>query len=334
LRTRSNLESDDDQMKFKDYYQTLGIQRDATTGEIKRAYRKLARKYHPDVSDEPDAESRFKEVGEAYEVLKDPEKRAAYDQFGEGWQAGQEFRPPPGGDMGFEYAGTGPGQGEFSDFFESLFGRMGGVSGMGRESTGGFHTRSMRLRGEDHHAKVQVTLQEAFTGTTRTFSLKMPEPKPDGRVRAREHKIRVTIPKGVREGQKIRLSGRGSPGSGGGRSGDLFLEVSLAAHPFFTTDGPDIHLTLPVTPWEVALGATVQSPTLGGDVDLKIPAGSQSGSRLRLKGRGLPGHPAGDQIVTLRIETPAADTEGKRRLYEQMRKQMPVNPREHLKVSQ
>jgi curved DNA-binding protein len=316
-------------MKFKDYYETLGVTRDATADDIKRAYRRLARKYHPDVSKEADAEDRFKEVGEAYEVLKDPEKRAAYDQFGSDWKAGQEFRPPPGWDVGFEYAGSGPGRGEFSDFFETLFGRMDSMRGA---SPGGFRTRSMRTRGEDHHARIQVTLPEAYAGASRTFSLKMPETTADGRVVTRSRNIRVSIPKGVHEGQKIRLTGQGAPGLGGGPAGDLYLEIALQPHPYFTTEGNDVHLTLPVTPWEAALGAKIQVPTLGGNVDLKIPAGSQSGSRLRLKGRGLPGKMPGDQIVTLRIETPVADTEEKRRLYEKMKQAMPSNPRQHIGV--
>ena len=325
MRTRSNVDSGGNPMKFKDYYQTLGVERDATTDEIKRAYRKLARKYHPDVSDEPDAESRFKDVGEAYEVLKDPEKRAAYDQFGEDWQAGQDFRPPPGWDMGFEYAGTGPGRGEFSDFFETLFGRMGTTRGRPE-----FRSRSARLRGEDHQARIRVSLQEAYSGATKTLTLRVPRASPEGRVETTTHSIRVTIPKGVREGQRIRLAGQGAPGFAGGPAGDLYLEVVLESHPYFTAEGRDIHLTLPVTPWESALGATVQVPTLGGAVDLKIPPNSQSGKKLRLKGRGLPGSPPGDEIVTLRIEAPPASSDADRELYERMRTQMPMNPRKHL----
>ena len=314
-------------MKFKDYYETLGVSRDATAEDIKRAYRKLARKYHPDVSKEADAEARFKEVGEAYEVLKDPEKRTAYDQFGKDWKAGQDFRPPPNWDVNFEYAGPGPEEGAFSDFFETLFGRMG--AGRGRPD---FHARAARMPGEDHHARIQVSLQEAFSGGTKTLTLRTPRTSADGHVVTDTHSIRVSIPRGVREGQRIRLAGKGAAGYGGGPPGDLYLEVSFEPHPFFTADGRDIHLTLPVTPWEAALGATVQVPTLGGKVDLKIPGGTQSGKKLRLKDRGLPGSPPGDQIVTLRIETPPADSAGSRELYERMREQMPMNPRKHLGV--
>jgi curved DNA-binding protein len=315
-------------MKFKDYYQTLGLPREATAEDIKRAYRKLARKYHPDVSKEADAEAQFKEVGEAYEVLKDPEKRAAYDQFGKDWKAGQDFRPPPNWDMNFEYAGGGrPGEGAFSDFFETLFGQMG--AGRGRP---GFRSGSVRMPGEDHHARIQVSLQEAFSGGTKTLSLRAPKASPDGHVITATHTIRVSIPKGVMEGQRIRLAGKGSSGVGGGPPGDLYLEVSFERHPFFTAEGRNIHLALPVTPWEASLGATVPVPTLGGTVDLKIPAGSQSGNKLRLKNRGLPGSPPGDQIVTLRIETPPANTSDRRKLYERMRDEMPMNPRKHLGV--
>ena len=337
-------------MDFKDYYATLGVKREASADEIKRAYRKLARKYHPDVSKEPDAEARFKEVGEAYEVLKDPEKRAAYDRLGADWKAGQEFRPPPGGRPGgFHYsssgagpgAGAGAGEGEqfggFSDFFEALFGRegmagrgggpgMGGGSGMGSgmgagaRGPEGFHFRQPGpMRGEDQHARIRISLEDAFHGASRTLELRAP----DGGTRS----IRVAIPKGVTEGQRVRLAGQGLPGFGGGAAGDLFLAVSFEPHRMFEAGGRNVLLTLPIAPWEAALGETVGVPTLGGRVDLKIPAGSQSGRRLRLKGRGLPGSPAGDQIVTLRIDTPPADSDAARRLYEEMRATLPFNPR-------
>jgi curved DNA-binding protein len=324
-------------MDFKDYYQTLGVERGASADEIKRAYRKLARKFHPDVSKEPDAEARFKEVGEAYEVLKDPEKRAAYDQLGENWKAGQEFRPPPGGG-GFYYergpaGGPGAGAGEqfggFSDFFESLFGRgrasgMGGMGGMGGpQGAREFHFRQAGpMRGEDQHARVQIGLEDAFRGASRTIEVRSPN--------GSKRNIRVAIPKGVIEGQRIRLAGQGVPGANGGTAGDLYLEVGFAPHRLFEVDGRNISLTLPVTPWEAALGEAVSVPTLGGTVELKIPAGSQSGRRLRLKGRGLPGSPPGDQIVTLRIDTPPADSSFARTLYEEMRRKLPFNPRRDL----
>ena len=325
-------------MDFKDYYATLGVERSASTDDIKRAYRKLARKYHPDVSKETDAEARFKEVGEAYEVLKDPEKRAAYDRLGADWKAGQEFRPPPGAGAGgtrreYHYRSGGgepfgtQGQGGFSDFFETLFGGGGMAGGMGDTSgtRGGrsFHYRQAGpARGEDQQARVQISLEDAFNGASRTLELR----SPDGGKRS----IRVDIPRGVTEGQRIRLAGQGLPGMNGGPAGDLFLEVTFEAHPIFEADGRNIRLTLPIAPWEAALGETVGVPTLGGRVELRIPAGSQSGRRLRLKGRGLPGTPPGDQIVTLRIDTPPANTSFARTLYEEMRNKMPFNPRQDM----
>jgi curved DNA-binding protein len=318
-------------LQFKDYYQTLGVARDASQDDIKRAYRKLARRYHPDVSDESDAEERFKEIGEAYEVLKDPEKRAAYDQFGKDWKAGQDFKPPPGWDAGFEFSGAGPGASGFSDFFESLFGdgRMGGFS-RAPGGFGGFGGGRAGLRGEDHHAHVLVSLEDAYTGGSRTLTLRNPALGEDGRVSTRSRSIRVTIPKGVKAGQRIRLGGQGSPGAGGAPAGDLYLEIGFEPHPLFEIEDRDVLLTLPVAPWEAALGATVEVPTLGGTVTLKVPPGSRAGKRLRLRGRGLPGQPPGDQIVTLQIETPPADTADRRAFYEQMREKMPFDPRTRL----
>ena len=315
-------------MKFRDYYKVLGVERKASQDEIKRAYRKLARKYHPDVSKEADAEARFKEVGEAYEVLKDAEKRTAYDQFGQDWKAGQDFRPPPNWDAGYEFSGPGGGASDFSDFFESLFGagRMGGFS------QGSFSQGPRRTAGQDHHARITISLADAYTGDSRTLTLQAPEVSAQGHVSTRKRSIKVNIPKGVMEGQRIRLAGQGSPGTAGGSAGNLFLEVGFEPHAFYSAEGRNILLDLPVTPWEVALGATVQVPTLGGPVELKIPVGSQSGNKLRLKKRGLPGQPAGDQIVTLRLETPTADTDEKRALYERMRDELPMNPRHKLGV--
>jgi curved DNA-binding protein len=310
-------------MKFRDYYEILGVERGASQDDIKRAYRKLARKYHPDVSKEADAEARFKEIGEAYEVLKDAEKRTAYDQFGKDWKAGQDFRPPPGWDAGFEFSGPGRGSGDFSDFFETLFG--GG-------RMGGFSQGPRRTKGQDHHARIMVSLEDAYTGGSRTLTLQAPTVSPQGYVSTRKRSIKVSIPKGVTEGQRIRLAGQGAPGGAGGPAGDLFLEVGIEPHRFFSSEDRNILLDLPVTPWEVALGEVVPVPTLGGTVDLKIPPGSQSGARLRLKGRGLPGKPNGDQLVTLKIETPPADSDENRAVYETMREAMPFNPRSTLGV--
>ncbi len=300
-------------MEFKDYYKILGVEKNASQEEIKRAYRKLARKYHPDVSKEADAEEKFKEVQEAYEVLKDPEKRAAYDQLGAQWRAGQEFRPPPGWEQEFQFGGggfTGAEAHDFSEFFETLFGQPWG----GGSRRGGF-----RMRGEDIQATLPITLEEAYQGMRRSITLDVPELDPTtGRVVKRPRTLEVKIPKGVKEGQKIRLAGQGAPGIGGGPAGDLYLTLRFVPHPLFKPEGRDIYLELPVAPWEAALGAKVPVPTLGGKVELKIPPGSQSGRKLRLKGRGLPGNPPGDQYVVLRIETPAADTEEDRAFYRRM----------------
>jgi curved DNA-binding protein len=310
-------------MEFKDYYKTLGLSRDATQDDIKRAYRKLARKYHPDVSSAADAEERFKEVGEAYEVLKDPEKRAAYDQFGNQWQAGQEFRPPPNWDAGFEFKGGGfTGASGFSDFFEAMFGRASPWSQETFRGGPGF-----RAAGDNHHAKIMLNLEDAFNGGSRTITLQSPRLDSQGRVATQAHTLNVKIPKGVTEGQRIRLAGQGSPGTGGGPKGDLYLEVKFNPHRLFRAEKRDIYLELPVTPWEAALGRTVTVPTLGGKVDLKLPQGAQSGQKLRLKGRGLPGSPAGDQYVVLRIVAPRAETPAAKALYERMEKEIPMNPR-------
>lgn len=310
-------------MEFKDYYATLGVAKDATQDDIKRAYRKLARKYHPDVSKEPDAEARFKELNEANEVLKDPEKRAAYDQLGSQWRSGQEFRPPPDWDVGFEFSGRGPSAGEardFSDFFEALFGARSPF-------TGGPGTRGDgRLRGEDHHAKILIRLEDSFHGAQRSIQLQVPEVDARGRVVLRSRTLNLRIPKGVTAGQKIRLGGQGAPGLAGGPAGDLYLEIEFEPHTLFQLDGRDLHLNLPLTPWEAALGASVKVPTLGGRLDVKIPAGSQTGQKLRLKGRGLPGQPPGDQYVIVKIVNPPVD-ETSRELYQRMARELGFNPR-------
>jgi curved DNA-binding protein len=316
-------------MEYKDYYEILGVSRDATQDDIKKAYRKLARKYHPDVSEAADAEERFKEVGEAYEVLSDAEKRAAYDQLGSNWQQGQDFRPPPDWDTGFEFRGGGFAGEGFSDFFEFVFGGGSpfgpGMGGGGAGRGGGF-----RAQGEDHHAKVAIDLEDSYQGANRTITLQVPEYDQQGRLVRRQRQIDVRIPKGITSGQRIRLSGQGAPGMGGGPAGDLYLEVEFRPHRLFEVDGHDLTLELPVAPWEAALGSKVSVPTLGGSVELKIPEGARSGQRLRLKGRGLPGNPAGNQYVRLRVDVPPARTEEQRRLYEQMREGFDFDPRADL----
>lgn len=310
-------------MEYKDYYKIIGVKRDASQDEIKRAYRKLARKYHPDVSKEKEAEARFKEVGEAYEVLKDPEKRAAYDHLGANYKAGQEFHPPPNWDSGFEFRGGGfteAGTAGFSDFFEELFGQQG-YGGHGA------YRSQFSARGQDHHAKIVVDLEDTFHGAVRSVSLQSPELDQHGQMRLINRTLNVKIPKGIKEGQQIRLVGQGTPGTGQGAKGDLYLEIHFRPHPFYRADGRDLHMQLPVTPWEAALGATVKAPTPEGTVDLKIPPGSNSGNKLRLKGRGIPGNPAGDIYVTLSVVTPPANSEQDRALYREMATKLAFNPR-------
>jgi len=317
-------------MQFRDYYEIMGVARDATQEEIKRAYRKLARKYHPDVSKEADAEVRFKEVGEANEVLKDPEKRAAYDQLGANWQAGQDFRPPPDWDQGFEFHDggfTGADAAGFSDFFESLFGRGAAGAGFGGAQAGGFHAH-----GGDAHARVLIDLEDAYQGATRTLTLKHTELGADGRPQVRERTLSVRIPRGVRQGQQIRLAGQGDPGIGQGKAGDLYLEVAFRPHAHYHVEGADVYLDLPVTPWEAALGATVKLPTPTGAVDLKVPPGSASGSKLRLKGRGIPARTPGDLYVVLQVALPPADSDAGRAAYRDFEQALNFNPRAHLEV--
>jgi len=313
--------------EYKDYYKIMGVERDASQDEIKRAYRRLARKYHPDVSKEADAEERFQQLQEAYEVLKDPEKRAAYDQLGANWREGQEFRPPPGWDSGFEFSGGGFTQGDagaFSDFFESLFGR-GSAWGHGQRGFDGFHGR-----GQDHSARIELDLEDAYRGGVHSITLQNPTLDEHGRIHNQPRRIKVRIPPGATEGQQVRVPGKGGEGVGRGGSGDLFLEVSLRPHPLFRPEGRDIHLDVPIAPWEAALGARIQVPTLGGEVQASIPAGARSGQRLRLKGRGLPGKPPGDQYLHLGIVTPPARTEADRELYRRMQEQMGFDPRAEL----
>lgn len=304
-------------MEFKDYYAVLGVPRDASQEDIKRAYRRLARKFHPDVSKEPNAEERFKEVQEAYEVLKDAEKRAAYDQVGRGFRPGQDFRPPPDWAAGFEFSGPGGGPGRFSDFFEELFGARSPFAG----------GRGADVRGEDHHATIELDPRQAYSGGTHSIELRHPELGPDGRVQLRTRRLNVRIPPGVVEGQVIRLAGQGAPGLGRGAHGDLYLKVALRPDPVFSVQGRDVTVQLPVAPWEAALGATVQAPTLGGPVELRIPPGSNSGQKLRLRGRGLPGSPPGDQYVVLKVVLPRADSPRARELFEQMRRELAFDPR-------
>lgn len=288
-------------MEFKDYYATLGVEPTAGDAEIKAAYRRLARKYHPDVSKETGAEEKFKAVNEAYEALRDPAKRRAYDQLrAQGYRPGEEFHAPPnfGGGQGFDFEevfGGGAGGG-FSDFFESLFARQRG-GGRAQGGFGGAGPQPMR----DTRAKLSVPLEAAYKGDTLRITV-------DGR------QLDVRVPKGIRPGQVIRLSGQGSAG------GNLMLEVEYAAHPQFEVDGRNILYTLQVTPWQAALGTSISVPTLGGAVELKVPADSDSGRKLRLRGRGLPGSPDGDQIVELEVVAPVASNDAQRKAYKDLAK--------------
>ena len=314
-------------MDYKDYYKTLGVDREATQDEIKRSYRKLARKYHPDISKEADAEQKFKELGEAYEVLKDPEKRVAYDQLGSNWNSQQGFRPPPDFGAGFEFHGAPQGAGGqegFSDFFESLFGQARGPGGGNR----GFH-----MQGEDHHAKILVDLQDSYHGASRSISLQMPDVTPQGHVVSRKRTLKVSIPKGIRQGQQIRLGGQGAKGQGHGKAGDLYLEIEFNAHRFYRVEGADVYLELPVAPWEAALGASVKVPTPSGAIDLKIPANSKAGKKLRLKGRGIPAKTPGDLYVVLQIVLPPADDEKSREIYRRMKEEIVFDPRTSMEVA-
>ncbi len=323
-------------MEYKDYYETLGVSRDADKATIKKAYRKLARKYHPDVSSEKDAEGRFKDVSEAYNVLKDEEKRAAYDQLGSNWQAGQDFHAPPGWDQSHSGGGYGQQQGfqssgagfDSSDFFESLFGRGGFQGGAGH---GAYGRQARQQSGQDQHATVQVDLQDAFHGTTRQLSLTEPVMNADGQMQNQQRTLQVKIPKGISQGQTMRLKGQGVSGPGGGARGDLYLEVHFRPHPLYQVDGKDISLELPVAPWEAALGGAVSVPLPDGkSVKLTLPAESASGKQFRLKGKGIPGKTPGNLLVTLKIVAPPANSEAVKTAYEALKEAADFDPRAHL----
>ncbi|MEQ1816275.1 MAG: DnaJ C-terminal domain-containing protein [Nitrosomonas sp.] len=315
-------------MEFKDYYKTLDVSRDATAEEIKKAFRRLARKYHPDVSKETDAEQKMKEVNEAYTVLSDPEKRAAYDQLGKGggFQAGNDFRPPPGWDAGFEFSGQGfndAKSADFSDFFSELFAQQ-----MGARSRQAHH----RMRGEDHHAKIMLDLEDSYHGATRSLTLRMPKLDNQGRTVFAEHTLNVRIPKGVHAGQIIRLTGQGGPGMSGEAPGDLFLEVLFKPHNRYRIENKDIYASLPVAPWEAALGTTVTIPVPDSLIEVRVPENSQSGKKLRLRGRGIPAATPGDLFLVVEVILPPATTPKAREFYQTMAREFTFNPRQHLGV--
>ena len=315
-------------MEFKDYYKVLGLERNATQDEIKKAYRKLARTYHPDINKDVGSEAKFKEVNEAHEVLGNAEKRAAYDQLGQQWKPGQEFRPPPDWDADFEFSGASSGRpgGEFSDFFDTLFGRMR----QGPQPSGG--RAEFHARGEDHHARIVIDLRDSLEGATRTVSLRMPAVDSKGHVVLKDHTLNVTIPKGVTEGQHIRLKGQGAPGTGRLPAGDLYLEIHFKPDPLYHVVGSDLYAELPVAPWEAALGASVKFPTPTGPIMLKIPAGSFQGRELRIKGRGIPAAVPGDLYAVLEIVLPPADSEKAKQIYADMARELAFDPRSKLGV--
>lgn len=337
-------------VKYQDYYQALGVSRDATQEEIQRAYRKLARQYHPDVNKEPGAEERFKQIGEAYAVLRDPETRRKYDQLGANWKAGDEFRPPPGWQArAGRSAGRGGGVrvegmdvGDFSEFFETLFGTaspfgraagggMGGMGGFGeafRAARGGAGARSVPRQGATREAEITVQLEDAYRGTTRRITLQTENERGERTTKSYD----VRIPPGVTDGSVIRLAGQGEPGTGGGGPGDLLLRVRMAPHPRFRVDGHNLVTTLAVSPWEAALGTKAPVSTLDGEVLVTVPPGSQSGQRLRLRGKGLPkragaGDGRGDLIAELRIMVPKELSARERELFEQLSRESRFDPR-------
>ncbi len=311
-------------MQYKDYYQTLGVKRDASQADIKKAFRKLARKYHPDVSKEPNAEAKMKELNEANTVLSDPEKRAAYDQLGRNYRPGEEFKPPPNWDAGFEFTSqgfSGAEAADFGDFFAELFGRAGRARG------GPFDSRGFSAHGEDHHAKVLLDVEDAFKGATRQLSLRVPRVDAQGRVVLDTRTLNVKIPKGVYEGQIIRLVGQGASGMGSGKAGDLLLEVHFNPHPRLRVDGNNLHMRLQVAPWEAALGAVIPVNLFANSLKVRIPEGTQSGRQLRVRGKGIPSSTPGDLLLDIQVVLPPATTPKARQLYETMARELAFDPR-------
>ena len=314
-------------MKYKDYYSILGLERDATLAQIKSAYRKLAHKYHPDVSKDPEGEGRFKEVSEAYQTLKDTEKRAAYDQLGS-HQAGQDFQPPP--DWGAHFGGNGgAGQPSFDDI--DLADLFAGLSG-GRHRGG--HARADRpMAGRDYDVAAEISLDDAYQGTQVDLHLSVPDYDSHGRLQHVERAFKARIPKGATDGQRLRLRGKGGKGRNGGPDGDLYLNIALRPHPLYRVDGHDLYLDLPLAPWEAALGASVEVPTLGGTLMLKVPPGTAAGQKMRLAKRGLPKPQGGegDLFAVVHLAMPATLTEAEQALFKQLAAASTFDPRTHFK---
>jgi len=313
-------------MKYKDYYKILGVAREASPEDIKKKYRKLARKYHPDVSKEKNAQEHFSEVAEAYDVLTDPKKRAAYDELGR-YHAGQEFQPPPDWEQRFAHRRTPDDFGgvDLGDLFAEIFGRE---QRMGAADTSHF---SYSMPGQDYEVAVAISLEEAFHGTERNLQLQVPELVPDGRIRQAAKTIKGRIPKGVTDGQKLRVRGQGGKGMNGGPDGDLYLDIHILAHHRFRLTGHDLYLHVPISPWEAALGASIEIPTMDGKVRLKIKPGAKSGEQLRLSGKGLPqAGGAGDLYVLLQIVLPTELDQEEKRLFEELAQKSSFNPRKSL----
>lgn len=315
-------------MEFKDYYKILGVAREAAADEIKKAFRGLARKYHPDVSKEANAEEKMKEINEAYTVLSDPEKRAAYDNLGQGgnFQSGSGFQAPPGWDAGFEFSHThndGSQAADFSDFFAELFGKQ-----MRGRPPYGEH----KMQGNDHHAKIMLNLEDAYHDATRGLTLRAPKLDSQGRVIFDDHTLNVRIPKGVHAGQVIRLAGQGGPGMAGEKAGDLFLQVQFNPNSRYRVDNKDVYASLPLAPWEAALGAMIKIPVPDGFVEVRVPENSQPGRKLRLKGRGIPAATPGDLYLLLEIVLPPVVSDKERGIYQTMAREFAFNPRQNLGV--
>jgi curved DNA-binding protein len=311
-------------VEYKDYYKVLGVERAASADEIKKAYRKLVRQYHPDVSKHKDADAKTKEINEAYDVLGDAEKRAAYDELGRGYRPGQEFRPPPDWGSQFNFNGA-----EGNDFFADLFAHVGR---RGRAGSAGMGGGSFRMPGEDIHAAIAIDLRDAYQGATRTVTLRVPEQDAAGRTVTRDKTLSVSIPKGITPGQQLRMKGQGHPGVKGGPAGDLYLEVQLNPDPRYRLEGANVYENVPVAPWEAALGASISVPTPSGPVEVTVPPGSQSGRKLRLKGRGIPAAQPGDLYLILDVVLPPASSDRARELYQAMARDLAFNPRERIGV--
>ena len=313
-------------LEFKDYYKVLGVARDATADQIKKAYRKLARQYHPDVSSQPDAADRMSQINEAYAALSDAERRAAYDALGKGRQQGERFSPSSDWADGFEFSGAGVAGTEadqFSDFFSQLFGRSAGGP-RGPQMRGGGNSAGFAMRGEDPHARIVLDLQDALSGATRQVTLRSPRRDSQGRATLVERKLDVTIPMGIRAGQRIRLAGQGGAGGGNASAGDLLLEVQFRPHPRFEVDGADLIADLPVAPWEAALGGIVPVELPDGSrLKVRVPEGAQGGQRLTVRGKGLPGPNRGDLELIVQVVLPDARDPKIRALYETMARELP-----------